>query len=69
MATLLGMRFLALFDTGSRSSLIGEAVLERCRTKKVNLKNTSTHLQLVSGTVLPAEGVVQLYMRFAGKNA
>lgn len=62
------MKFSALLDTGSGLSLIGDAFLERCSIKRVNVKETSPRLQLVSGTVLRAVEVVRLYMRFAGKN-
>lgn len=67
MVTLLGMEFPAILDSSSDLLLIGDAVLVQCRTKRVNLKETSTCLQLASGTVLPAEAVIRLYMHFGGK--
>lgn len=65
--TLLGMESPALLDTASGLSLAADVVWEPCRTKSVHPYVSSTRLQLASGTVVPTEAVVQLYMPFPGK--
>lgn len=62
-----GMEFPAQLDAGSGLSLFGNAVLERYRTKRVTLKETSTRLKVASGSVPRMEAVVRLYMHCARK--